>query len=332
MPSDTDELISIQKKRDAIEKLVAFSQQLSKLVNTMESVQHMMRPSQIPKKGRFALLHQLIDRLQTVETEQLYTRLDKLDKEVGKEIKKILALSQLKEADIEKSYVGKSREEIELGHRTMLKELKDFSRKTQTNVAIRYTLHNRGCSLDSAKLPIFQEELGVQVENLKSQEHQCRNKLAQHLESLIHDTDLILNAPHFPDEVKQQVATVKADLEKNLEHIRDGKNIDGIPVFIESLEIAPSGTIDLPPIGANPFEETEADAQDDASKDVESVESLAPETENQILENQTTSDSTTLKELQSQYRQKGFFGRLWMWLNTPLGVSWGDISKQSKDS
>ena len=325
MPKETEELVSIQKQREMIEKLVAFSQQLARIVNTMESVQHMMRPSQIPKQRQFALLHQLIDRMQTMETEQLYTRLQTLDTEVEKEIKNILALSQLKEDDLEKKYADKTRAEIAVSHKIRLKELKDFSRKAQTNVAIRYSLHSRGCSLETAKLPFSQEEFAVRVQDLKSQEHECRNKLALHIESLINDTKIVLNTPQFPDDLKKQIANVKLNLENQLEHIKNGEDIDGIPVFLESLEIEaleidPTGTSDSTPIGDDPdTSTTEAQDNDKTGGAASSSELIDP------------TKPPTLEDLQAQYRQKGILGRLWMWLNTPFGVTWKDISKPPED-
>ncbi|MBV1883438.1 MAG: hypothetical protein KUG82_17495 [Pseudomonadales bacterium] len=324
MPKETEELVSIQKQREMIEKLVAFSQQLARIVNTMESVQHMMRPSQIPKQRQFALLHQLIDRMQTMETEQLYTRLQTLDTEVEKEIKKILALSQLKEDDLEKKYADKSRSEIATSHKTLLKELKDFSRKAQTNVAIRYSLHSRGCSLDTAKLPFSQEELAIRVQDLKSKEHECRNKLTQHIESLINDTKIVLNTPQFPDDLKEQIAQVKTNLEKNLEHIKNGDDIEGLPVFIESLEIISTGDLDSTPVN----DDSETSMATDA---IEHDKSNGPKNKTNAPEIISSPNSPSLEDLQAQYRQKGVLGRLWMWLNTPFGVTWKDISKPPED-
>lgn len=327
MPTEADELIEIRQKLESMEKLIAFAQQLARIVESMESAQHMTRPSQMPKKRRFALLHQLVEKLKTVETDELLVRLKKLDKEVQKEIRKILVLARLKVDDVHKRFTAELKEEVAKTHETMRNELKDFSRKAQTNVAIRFTLHERGYPVESAKLPISQEQLGNQVETLKAEENNCKHKLIDHMESLIEDTDFILQNSKFPEDIKQQVKIVKTNLQNNLAHIKDGGNIDDIPVFIESLEIKLTGSVDSTPAEIDSILEEE-------SRTTEPPEHDEPKLEDDPSLEITTeeSPSSTLKELQNQYRQKGFFGRLWMWLNTPVGVTWADIKNQPKSN
>lgn len=303
--SDAEELKSLSKKRAALEQLIAFTQQICKMANSLDLVQEMVKPSQIPNKRFFPILSQLTERLKSAETPNLLRGLNKVDGELESEIHHILTLSQMSEKDFYQRFSGLSETNMKATYELLAQQLIEFKRKAQTDVAIRYCLNRRGVMLEASKLLIPQEALGKKVDDLKRQETACKLKIENNIQALIQDTDKILNNQNYPEAIKQQVAFVRKNLEQNLAYLREGKDIEEIPVFIESVEIRHNAKT------TNSLENNEDDVE---------TQQQAPQ-QSKPQKNQNASASSV--------PEQSFFKRLKVWLTTPWNISWKSISQQN---
>lgn len=325
MTSYTEELKSVRRKREAIERLISFAQQIARMASGMEAVQNMARPSQIPKKGAFALIAQLAERLSEVDTDQLKSRLAKLDDAVRKELKTIVKLSQTSEEQFFQLYPIQHNEDVESSYDLLIKELQDFRRKAQTDVAIRFVLHDRGVLLEHARLPFDQESLNEHAENLKSKESKCRQRIRKEVETLITDLDKFIEHPHFPEPMLSEIHSLREQLQQTMKDLDAGRDIEEIPSCFEIVDMGDDDSIEM---DALPEEQSEPEPEA-AEQAPEEAPASEPEARPQaaVKSEAKTPPQPTPKPAVEPIAEKkrNFFIRVWVWLTSPWNVGWKDI-------
>jgi hypothetical protein len=83
-----------------------------------------------------------------------------------------------------------------------------------------------------------QEDIYDQVENLKRKEQQCVEQIKSEINSIIHDTHLIIIQESVSDEIKDELAKVHQAMIVNLEHLDKGGAINEIPNVFEVITLA----------------------------------------------------------------------------------------------
>ncbi len=303
---DTDELRALTKKRQVLEQLIAFTKRIQQLGNSLDVVKEIAKPSQAASKRILPLIAHLLPRMKFLETPKLQTALQRLQPDITRELKQIMALAEINEAEFTKRLAALSLDKRKAVYDVMTQELQVFKRKTQTNLAIRVSLHERGVTTEAPKLAVSQENISAKTAELKTKENVCKQRIKTTIKTMIEDTQKILSMPSCPDELKAKIQQVQNTLEEKLEHLHAGKDISDLPVFVESLEID-SGSDDI-------ASQAMVNAQENTAR-----EALA---------------SADIIEVAEEKIEKGlnYFQRLRLWLNTPWEVSWSALKQDQPSS
>lgn len=253
---NTDELKNLKNKRTALDKLVAFTQQIGQLAKTLDAALEIAKPSQQPNKKLFPILQQLMSHIKPLQSEKLVVSLDLIDRDIQKELDVILKLSEMNEIEFEQYLEQRPLEKIGLTHQNdphfktayeeLAQEVHNFKRKTQTDVAIRYELSHRGLPIRASDLPIGQEKLSEKAVSLKQQERHCKQKIESCIHALLQDTQSILDNAQYPPDLKNKITLVQHELTQNLTALNDEEAFEQLPVFVAS-ENLPPHTQDDPP-------------------------------------------------------------------------------------
>jgi len=147
--------------------------------------------------------------------------------------------------------------------------------------------------------------LKVRLSSLDKRESECRTKVKTDISELIGSMDVMLARDDVSDEVLEMMQVVKSDLQINLDHINSGKNINELPVAMESVEMG---------------------------------ESLSKEKKRAIKKPQKqkkpeTEEAPVAKPVENKVKSKkpGFFYILLKWVTTPPSIGWNDIKNEDKD-
>jgi len=293
-----DQLTSHRKRRQALEQLISFARQITSAGDSMEALQYVTRPSQTGDRKRFSFLSEMAHHLEAQTTDLLKERLSQTDKLLIAETELFLHLAALSEEEFFARHQGAEAEEIQHSIQMLEKRLQAFRRKAQTNVAIRLVLDERGAQLKALHLPISQEQLSVEVLELRQKEQKCRDKIIREVNSLVTETNHLLSQPLYPESVVQAMQQNRARLQEALLHLQAGKSLEDLPFHIEVHEEVRT----LP----EPFE-----AQD------------APAVSEPLLPSQIPLPAT-------EESPTGFLRVFSRWLNSGMEVSWKDAGQQPR--
>lgn len=290
LSSATDgKLDQLRRKRAALEQLLALAHQLSRLQGGMGLVQQMLKPSQAPGR-KVSAIEQLAAQIDSHPTAKLQEQLGALDRLIARELSSVVVLAHLTQAEFIQRYC-ESKGAADAAA-LLEKQLGDFRRNGQLNVAIRYVLHRRGVQLRAAELPIAQEAVAKRVEALRGEEQQYRKRLRADAQELLTEVDDLL-AADYPLDIKVQYATTRDDLRQTLQLLDSGLPLEELPVSLEQPLI-------VPPPGATAA--------------TPAVQPVAPGV------------AATVPATPPQPR--GFWKKLRLWLNTPWQTRWKDIDSQ----
>lgn len=298
---DFDELHELTKKRQILEQLIAFTKRIQALGNSLDIVKEIAKPSQATSKRILPLIAHLLPRMKCLETPKLKNAMQRLQPDITHELKQIMALAEINETDFAKRFAALSIDKRKAVYDVMMQDLQVFKRKTQTNLAIRVCLHERGVITAAAELAISQESISDKASALKIQENDCKHRIKTTINTMIEDTQKILSLPTCPDELKEKIQQVQHTLEQKLEHLNAGKDLSDLPVFVESLEI-------------------------DMSSDDVASQAAATANDNTVRATLTTDALIEIAE-EKVNAGLGYFQRLRLWLNTPWEVSWSTLKQ-----
>lgn len=319
----SDELEQLYKKRELLEQLLAFTKQIIQMGNGLDLVREMAKPSQRVNKRLFKLLLALIERLTPLETEELKSRLTTIDGQIQKELRRMLVLSRMSEDEFMQHFTKSSTSQLSATYDALQQEIESFRRLAQTNVAIRYVLSQRGALIDACSLPISQEALGETVETLRAKETECKQRVERKIEDMINDTDLILSCDKYPEELKEQLRSVRKNLVTNLERLHSGESVAEVFVSIDAFEISDDNADTISP-NPEPPQTDPHPATADKTPDAEGTD----ETDEEEVSEKTELDLSQLP--------RAFVGiALWFhdintWLRSPWQVSWRSIRARSR--
>jgi hypothetical protein len=330
----SDELEQIDKKRELLEQLLAFTKQINHVAGGLDLVREMAKPSQRVNKRLFKLLLALIERLGQLETEALKSRLQKMDDTIKKELSRMMVLSRMSETEFMSHFAKSSAGKLSTTYETLQKEISNFRRMAQTNAAIRYILAQRGALIDACTLPISQKALGETVESLRLQEAECKSKVERKIEDMIADTELILSSDKYPEELKAQLHSIRDNLTENLTRLRAGEPVSEVFISVGAYELGDQNASSAP----------DAEQRQAPDKSEEAARSSHPETapEDNSADNadnleSSSENSTTekLKEPNLDGLPHTFIGitllthDILTWLRSPWGGSWRAIRAKS---
>lgn len=287
----TTELELIQRKRNALQKLVQLTTTLNRLLQGLQAVLLTGRqvadiPSRIVEQ-----FQSLGEKLQEHSTDTLKNTLSSTDLRIQSDIKQVLQLTRMDETELGKHIGGTGSRLIDNLNQNLENYSSEFKKKAQTSIALRLILKTRNVVTRALKLPVPESFLEQQISALDIRETECKKRIHRDMFSLDNDLNNMLQREDCPDELKQKLLLIKNNLQQNIQHFESGKQLDDMPIMYESIEIS-------------------AAPQDVAEVEAESQPVITPAESPPVVA--------------ATPRPRNFFHRVWLWLKSPMSVQWKD--------
>lgn len=299
----------VTDKRVALEKLINIATGVHDQQTALNNLSIATRPSQTFPEKAAKYLKSITKHLGDDSVEDIVKKLDTIEAIIQKALVQILHLTEIDVNSLRDNQIKN------IDVKRFSTSIDDFKRRTHTSLALRYVLHQRGVVIAPCKLHISQGEIREQVVLLKQKEQQCVEQIKLEINTIIHDTSLIITQKGISDEVKNDLANVHQAMLVNLEHLKNGGSITEIPNVFEII------TLQLEPPTDEPGT-ANADAPSD--KGESSDNNTEPPTEASSSEQQDTGPDDKPGKI-------SFWRHLKIWLTSSWGTRWSSIKKQHQN-
>lgn len=270
-------------KRRTLEEIVRVTQSIERLHSGLQAVVLMGKPNALISNKALRYFQELNESTRLQPTAKLRATLAHLEERMRQNLQRILQIA-----------VQQSGRPLDERHDDDTANLiNEFRRTSQTAVALRILLKDRGEATKPSVLPVEQSLLRQSIDEIATREKRCRDRVEGDIGKMQEDARHLLTLRSLPPPMRNVVEDMVANLQENLDHVRAGKSIESLPHPIEVIEMAEEVAVAHVPratIPTRPNAATTAGAPDDSG-------------------------------------ERGFFGRLNEWLNTPWKVAWRDIKK-----
>jgi len=299
------ELSKITKKRLALESLIRITASIQIQQESLRELSVIAKPSQdFPAK---LILHikQLSYRIGDLPLPELITRLDKIEQVMASSLNQVLLLANIDANELRDEQLD------HLSIDQFIDSIGNFKRRTQTAVALRFILKERGVAIAPYSLSIPQESIVVHIDKLRQKEKKCVKQIRKEIVIIIKDSDQITRMNGLTEQMKAEINNVRKAMQVNLEHLDRGGSVKDIPNVFETIVL--ESEIDNTPTNRVHDEIEDSD--------------VAEISNNQKLENSAAKNSPPEK---TSTKKESFWSLFLKWLSSPWNVSWKSIKKQSK--
>ncbi len=299
----------VTDKRSALEKLINIATGVHDQQIALNNLSIATRPSQnFPEKSAKYL--KIITRhLGDDSVEDIVKKLDIIEAIIQKALVQILHFTGIDVNSLRDNQIKNI--DIEF----FSKFIDNFKRRTETSLALRYVLHQRGVAIAPCKLHISQGEIREQVVLLKQKEQQCVEQIKLEINTIIHDTCLIITQTGISDEIKNELANVHQAMLINLEHLNNGGSITEIPNVFEII------TLQL----ESPTDESNTSNGDAPSDNRESSDN------NTVLPTEASASEKQDTGPDHKPGKISFWRHVKIWLTSSWSTSWSSIKKQHQN-
>jgi hypothetical protein len=267
--------------------------------HSLKSVLILGQPSTSIPKGMLKYFHILSNKIKQKTTEKIGWYLDNLEGLIKFNLQGIINIT-MEDHDVSGSKVVSDQTDIGYSDYA-LNLLNEFKRQSQTAVALKILLQQRGVYTAGANFKESVQQIEGHIERLKKKEENQKKQLTTYISEMHSDLSHMLKNDQYSDEMKKVVRKVMTNLEGDQKAIEQGGNLDELQL---SFEIVETG------------EERKKDP-------VEVQKQVVTETEEYLEELDQTDKVKTIST------KSGFLATLLRWLNTPWNVSWRDITKRN---
>jgi hypothetical protein len=288
---------SIKEKRSLLKRVVMITRATERMQDSLKSVLILGQPSTSIPKGVLKYYHVLSNRIKRKTTDKISWYLEKLEGLIKSNLQEIINIS-LEEHDVSEPDQLLEQEEEAYSDEAM-KLLNEFKRQSQTAVALKVLLQQRGVYTSGTVVKASVEQIEGHIKRLEEKEKIQRKQIQTHISEMHTDLSHMLKSDRYSDEMKKVFRKVIGNLESDKKAIEQGVKIEEIQLSIEVVET-----------GA---------AKKKNPKEVQ--QQVVNETEEYLEEfDQNESESEPASK-------RGFLQTLFRWLNTPWSVSWEDVRK-----
>ncbi len=280
---------SIKEKRLLLKRVVMITRATERMQDSLRSVLVLGQPSTGIPDGVLKYYHVLSNKIKAKPTEKISWYLSKLEGLIQTGLHEIISIATHDHADD-----GYSDESMNL--------LAEFRRQSQTAVALKILLQQRGVYTSGTEVKIPVQQIKEYIRKLEKKEQLQRIKLQAHIAEMHADLSMMLNSDQYSDDMKAIFRSVMANLENDQKAINEGARIDQWQFSFEVIETGEDKRSNPVAVQQQVVTETE-----ECLEDIEQRENVVPEAD-----------------------KKGFFRILLKWLNTPWNVSWSDIRRNRK--
>lgn len=278
--SVSEEIRLIKQRRKSLDHIIKFTLGISRLQNSLESVLLLKKPTADIPRDLLKVLGSISDNVANLPSDELMKRLTRIEESIQENMDTIMSItSQPDTLDISNK---------------LQSLINDFRRRINTAIVLKLHMRTRGMDVAETTVPITAEELVSQVSKLVVEEKKCRTKTKDELEAMDNQMEIIINNEDCPDAMKNYADQLRQEINKNIEHLNKGKDIEKMPYVVEIIQMG----------------------EDQTTK---------PESTSQATKVNENSTATEEKIIISSNQKSGFFNKLGKWISTPWSVSWKDI-------
>jgi hypothetical protein len=289
----------IKEKRQLLKRVVLITRATERMQDSLNSVLILGKPSTNIPEGVLKYYHILSNKIKQKPTEKISWYLETLEELIKTNLQGIVELT-LEEHEVSSSAPS---DQVEAGYSDeAMRLLNEFKRQSQTAVALKILLQQRGVYTSGAKIKESVQQIEGHIERLERREEKQRKQLRTQISEMHADLSSMLKSDQYSDDMKKVFRKVMADLENDLKAVEKGERIDKLQLSFEVVETGMDK------------KEAEATVQ----------QQVTAETEEYLEEFDQKEKSET------PFNIVGFLKTLYKWLNTPWSVTWGEIRKRRK--
>ena len=289
----------IKEKRQLLKRVVLITRATERMQDSLNSVLILGKPSTNIPESVLKYYHILSNKIKQKPTEKISWYLETLEELIKTNLQGIIELT-LEEHQVSPSTPS---DQVEEGYSDeAMRLLNEFKRQSQTAVALKILLQQRGVYTSGAAIKESVQQIEGHIERLERREEKQRQQLRTQISEMHADLSSMLKSDQYSDDMKKVFRKVMADLENDQKAVEQGERIDKLQLSFEVVETG----IDK--------KEVEATVQ----------QQVTAETEEYLEE----FDQKEMVE--TSFNIVGFLKTLYKWLNTPWSVTWGEIRKRRK--
>jgi hypothetical protein len=288
----SEQLSQLTKKRLALESLINITTSIQAQQESLSELSVISKPSQAFPKKLIAQVEILSQRIGDLPIPELIQRLNSIEAIMAKSVNHLLLLAKIDVNELRDEKVGS------LSVDEFVDAISRFKSRTQSAVALRFLLKNRGVAISPFSLEIPQEAITEHIVDLKTKEKGCIKQIRKEIVSIIKDSVTMLKSEQFNDEIKVGIENVKQAMEVNLAYLDKGGKVSGIP---------------------NVFETIVLESEVSEAVTIEEPTELA-------VEGKQAKESSMEEKIQAQ--AESFWSLFQRWLSTPWKSSWKSLKKK----
>lgn len=289
-----DEVRLLKERRKTLDDVIKYTLGINDLQKSLESVLLLKKPAKDIPSDLLRILGNISDSVANLPSNELAKRLHLVEETIQGDINTIMGISN--QLDIlDATAPGDTDSQINTSklHRLVT----DFRRRSNTAIILKLHLRKRGVKVTESVIPVSPDVLVAQVSKLVKEEKKCRERTVESLTQLDQDIgDLIVNSDH-PLEIKQYALMLHDQINQNIAHLKQGKDIEKMPFAVEIIQLS--------------------DAEQEAKPGKKKTKKPKPEKQEQKKE---------IKPEKTKPQKKSvFFQKLFKWISSPLSVHWRDL-------
>lgn len=287
--SVTEEIRLIKQRRKNLDHIIKFTLGISRLQKSLETVLLLKKPTTDIPRDLLKVLGNISDNVANLPSNELMKRLTRIEESIQEDMNTIMGITN--QPDTIDASSSNQTEDISNKLQSLIN---DFRRRINTAIVLKLHMRTRGMEVSETTIPITAEELVSQVSKLVVEEKKCRTKTKDELEAMDNQMEIIINNEDCPEAMKNFAVQLRQEINKNIEHLNKGKDIEKMPYVVEIIQMGED-------------QSTKSESTSQATK---------------INENSTATEETIII---SNNQKSGFFNKLGKWLSTPWAVKWKDI-------
>ncbi|MBI3776244.1 MAG: hypothetical protein HY273_11950 [Gammaproteobacteria bacterium] len=291
----SNELRILRSKKETLQNVIKIARALSRLHQGLQAVLLLGRASSKVPKHAVRFYDALSEDVKQLPSNTLQQDLIAVDRLVRQDFDNILTIADANETHFPAGANPAHAAESSKDDARIHKLLDEFRRRAQTAVCLRVILRERGIATTPLALPVPEAKLQRQIAVLEKKETQYKVKIRTDVAAMKNDVEILLKNTAFPEAIKQELRQTQLGLQKDIEHIDAGKDLDDLPFPIEAVESAETSYA-APPLSA--------------------VQARP------VVGQKQTPPAVPPPPL-------GFFRKLWLWLTNPMREPWSKIGTEN---
>jgi len=294
--SVADEVRLLKERRKSLDDIIKLSLGINDLQKSLESVLLLKQPPKDIPRDLLNVLGNISSTVANLPSNELSKRLDLIEKTIQHDIDTIMGISNQMEI-LDSTNAGEAESELSS---TKLRELvNNFRRRTNTAIILKLHLRKRGAHVSESVIPVSTDVLVEQVSKLVVEEKKCRARTIKGLTELDQEIgDLIINPKH-PEKIKLYAVMLHDQINQNIGHLKQGKDIEKMPFAVEIIAVGKS--------------------KEDIQEQKKNIKETKANKKHHKRKNKRAASEAKNK------KPSGFFKKLSKWFSTSWSVRWRDL-------